>query len=186
MRVIVSSRAVVGCAVLLLAASVALLWVPWFPLNPRVECGWTCYVPLEPGRKGPTFLSLGGRGGHSAAVLASITAILATTSAVVVAVTRRHLPRVAPVSLMVLGTASLIASTVAILRITGADIILVPGPDQGHLVGDPSVGTGAVVALATGAGTVVLGLLALVAPRAPGPARRESRAAAALPRAQEP
>lgn len=174
----VSTRASIVVAGVLLAASAALLWVPWLPLDPRAECGWTCYVPLEPGRPTPTFLQLDGRGGVSVAGLASAVTMLAALVSVGVAVWRPRLPRFAPVASVVLGVASLAASIAAILRVTGADLILVTGSGTRSRVGGASMGPGAFLALATGAGICCLGLLLLRPPnRRAGVWRRRGRAA---------
>jgi hypothetical protein len=175
----VSTRASIIVAGVLLAASAALLWVPWLPLDPRAECGWTCYVPLEPGRPTPSLLQLDGRGGVSVAGLASAVTMLAALVSVGVAVWRSRLPRFAPVASVVLGIASLAASIAAILRVTGADLILVTGSGTRSRVGGASMGSGAFLALATGAGICCLGLLLLLRPsnRRAGARRRSGRAA---------
>jgi hypothetical protein len=156
----------VGVTLLLVALSAVLLWVPWFPLDPGAECGWTCYVPLADGQPATKILTVPGRDGHSAALLGSLLPLVAAVALLGGAVARDRLPRFAPVAVVALGVAAAVGVGAAIARILRQDVILVStGPRDSSQVAAPTIGLGAALAIAVVVATLALGAASAVGAR---------------------
>lgn len=161
---------------MLVASSVAVLWVPWFPLAAGAECGWTCYVPLTDGAPATHVLTVTGRGGLSFALLASLLSIGAAAVALGVVVAGRRVRRSGPAALVLLGIAASVATGIAIGRILTQDVVLVSsGPRDTTQIANPVIGLGAALAIIAAVGTLLLGLVLLV--RAVRPVGRGDRSA---------
>lgn len=154
------SRVFVGCAVLLVAMSAALLWVPWFPLAAGARCGWTCYVPLVDGEQAARVLTVTGRDGATLALLGSVLSIVAAVVALGVTSVGGRFGRLGPAVLTLVGGAASAASGVAIARILRQEVILVSsGPSGTTQIGNPVMGLGAVLAIIVAVGSVLLCLV---------------------------